>query len=128
MRNPKSEIRIFDPDETSTAHGRMLAAAFVEFDCGPVACAGSQRARMSRGQTRRRDRVSQTCVEFTDLMLSPRAPRTEEEAVAMLAPVTAWLLQWLVQQLAISVIKFLWRKWQEGENPKSEHRNPRTGA
>lgn len=106
-----SEIRIFDPDAPNTLHGELLAAAYAEFDCGPVACTSSQRSRMSRGQAKRRDKVTQTTVEFTDLMLSPQAPQTEDEAVKLLSPVTAWLLSWLVRQLAIQVIKFLWRKW-----------------
>ena len=115
MTNPKSEIRIFDPN-TVTLHGELLEAAFSEFHCGPVACTGTQRARMSRAQIRRRDRVHETCVQFTDLMNSSRRPNSEAETVAILAPVTAWLLQWLIQQLAIQVIKFLWRKWHEPPN------------
>ena len=108
-------LRIFNPDDQSqTLHGELLAAAFAEFDCGPVADSGRQGSRrITRAQARRRERVSQTCVEFTDLMLSPKAPLTEEEAVAMLTPTTVWLLQWFCQQLVIQVVKFLWRRWNE---------------
>lgn len=124
MTNPKSEIRIFDPDGKSLGGLtpsrspdalRLLAAAWVEFDCHPTvyqSCSVPEEPRRSN----RRRRVTEITNRFLSSMASASPPRTEAEAIAALTPITAWLLSWLIRQLAIQVIKFLWRRWHDPQS------------
>lgn len=113
-------LRIFQPSCDDNA---LLASALAEFQCEAVPQHGGRSE--SGRRYRRRQCVTETTGRFTAAMSSANPPRSEEEAVARLAPVAAWFFSWLIQQLAIQVIKFLWRKWHE---PSAATLNPKVGA
>lgn len=53
---------------------------------------------------------------FLDRMSSDAPFKTEEEAVATLAPVAIWIFRWAIRQLAIQVIKYLWMRIQKSQS------------
>ncbi len=62
---------------------------------------------------RRRKRVEKWCDKFIDRMLSADPFKTEEEAINGIAPVLSFLFWWAARQLAIAVVRSLWRRWSE---------------
>jgi len=107
-------MKIFNPDgmvARSELENGLLAAAWREFDCEPLA-ATSGRAE-DRRREQKRAKIADTTSRFVAAMRSSSPPATEADAIAELAPVGAWLLSWLFRQMVIQVIKFLWRKMHD---------------
>lgn len=50
---------------------------------------------------------------FLDRMSSDAPFKTEDEAIAALAPIAIWIFRWAIRQLAIQVIKYLWMRIQK---------------
>lgn len=51
--------------------------------------------------------------KFLDRMSSDAPFKTEDEAIAALAPVAIWIFRWALRQLAIQVIQYLWMRIQK---------------
>ncbi len=48
--------------------------------------------------------------QFLSRMLSDTPFKTEDEAIAALAPVSIWIFRFALRQIAIQVIKYLWAR------------------
>jgi hypothetical protein len=64
-----------------------------------------------REKKKRRDHVEGLCDRFITRMQSDRPFRTEDEAIQSMAPILAYLFWWAARQLAIAVIRYMWRHW-----------------
>ena len=114
-------LKLFHPDDLfrtggvtpprSPLENELLAAALLEFDCEPLPPGYGSGER--RRRERKRAKVADTTSRFVAAIRSDSPPATEAEAIALLAPIGAWLLSWLIRQLVIQVIKFLWRTMHE---------------
>lgn len=51
--------------------------------------------------------------QFLNRMSGDAPFKTEEEAIAALAPIAIWFFRWAIRQLAIQVIKYLWMRIQK---------------
>ncbi len=117
-------LRIYNPDGKDGRPGThrgltpsgspdaALMDAWRAFDCDPLPTVAENLSAAGRRREKKRGRVTATADRFSALMRSTNPPRTEAEAVAGCV-VASWLLSWLLQQLAVSVVKFLWRRWNE---------------
>ena len=47
---------------------------------------------------------------FLNRMSSDTPFKTEEEAIAALAPVAVWIFRWALRKIAIEVIRYLWAR------------------
>jgi hypothetical protein len=52
---------------------------------------------------------------FLNRMSSDAPFKTEEEAIAALAPIAIWFFRWALRQLAIQVIQYLWNRINRSE-------------
>ncbi len=84
-------------------------AVIMEF-CTPNGSAGPKE--LLENEKRRR-RVDRWCDKFIDGMLGPKPYQSEEEAIGAIAPVAVWFIGWAVRQLAIAVLRSLWKRWNE---------------
>lgn len=119
-------LQLFNPDEPSAelisqfgTNAWLVSQAFREFNCWPIP-AGMPRMRTAKAEKRRearRQTVQEYSSEFLKLMTSDAPPASEEQAVKALVTIGTWLASWFIRQLAIQVIRFCWRKWQESINP-----------
>lgn len=67
-----------------------------------------------RKRNKKAEKVSATVQRFKKVMSGPNPPRTQEEAVAAVAPLLVYLIGILFRQLMIEVIKWCWEKYNEG--------------
>ena len=119
-------LQLFNPLEPSAElvskfgpHAWLVNQALWEFYCWPVP-AGTPRMRTAKSEKRReqkRKTVEEYSGKFLKLMASETPPASEEEAVKALVTFGTWLASWVIRQLAVKVIQFCWRKWQEAINP-----------
>ncbi|MBL8815981.1 MAG: hypothetical protein JNL58_08110 [Planctomyces sp.] len=74
------------------------------------------KGRESRRERRRREKVERTIEEFRCEMEGSDPPRSEEELLTRLTPITSFLISWLIRQIVIEVLKACWRRWNGSEN------------
>lgn len=120
-------LQLFDPDRPSAElvsefgpNAWLVNQAVWEFDCWPLPSYWSEKLRSPRAVKRRearRQTVQEYSGKFLTLMASENPPASEEDAVKALVSVGTWLASWIIRQLAVAVIRFCWRKWQETINP-----------
>lgn len=91
-------------------HARVLA----EFVDMSALCSTSGTRR--RRERERCQQVDQLSWRFLNSMEFGSGFASEQDAIQMLAPpVVMWIFGWVARQLAIAVIKALWREWHAEE-------------
>lgn len=120
-------LQLFNPDEPSAEliskfgpNAWLVSQALWEFDCWPLPSFWSDKLKKPRAIRRREDKrqtVEKYSGAFLKLMASETPPASEEQAVKALVTIGTWLASWIIRQLAVQIIKFCWRKWQDAINP-----------
>lgn len=93
-----------------TAHERQALINDVLREVVPVAAAKDRAAR--RRQAAETAAATKHCNRFISKMESSSPFESEDEAIMTLAPIAVWFIGWAARQLAILVIKAIWRRWQ----------------
>lgn len=116
-------LQIFNPLEPSPElvsqfgpNAWLVNNALWEFDCWPVPTGWLHKRAVQRREAKRQT-VQEYSGKFLKLMASETPPASEDEAVKALVSVGTWLASWIIRQLAVQIIKFCWRKWQDAINP-----------
>jgi hypothetical protein len=120
-------LQLFDPDKPSAElvsqfgpNAWLVNSALVEFECWPMPAFWSNRLPIPRAVRKREEKrqtVEKYSGQFLKLMASETPPVSEEQAVKALVTIGTWLASWIIRKLAVQVIRFCWRKWQEAITP-----------
>jgi hypothetical protein len=73
------------------------------------------RGKRDKAKTKKRDRVTDAMLGFRSVMNGANPPKTREEAVRAVGGITALLLSYLIRQLAVMVVEWLWDRLQAEE-------------
>jgi len=95
----------------TAAHQENLTSRLLE-DAVVTLCPMVSAGKKPGGKPVRRNEatVRKYGTRFLGVMSSDAPFKTEEEAIAALAPVAIWIFRFALRQLAIQVIKYLWAR------------------
>ncbi len=94
-----------------TANELRFLISDIQREVCPLSASADKAAR--RKHARDLEAVEGHCRRFIAVMDSGSPFETVDDAIMALAPVAWWFIGWAARQLAILVIKAIWKRWNQ---------------
>lgn len=98
-----------------TANELRFLISDVQREVCPLSAGAGASAR--RKHAKDLEATERHCRRFAALMESDAPFETVDDAIMALAPIAVWFIGWAARQLAILVIKAIWRRWTNSQPP-----------